>query len=808
MAEYVIDIVIKGQDGISKEMSNVQRQIQSLSSNAQAGTPKVRGFTSAQEDLSLKSRFLGMDVGMAASAVTGFVGGLAANKVIEWTSRMNEMGMSARATDNIYQELVANTESYTESADELMMRLRDTTRGIVDDTSLQAGANKMIQMGLAQNEDELQRLIGMAVDLRDAETSASDAINDFSLMLSNQSIQRLDNFGISSARVRDRIEELLASGEALDRSQAFTMAVMEEGQVAVDRLGTALDDNATAVERWGVRFQNVTSSIAVGISDVIEGVAGTTEAILGLNRIQANPQIQASVESGLTNLAYDNPLITDDIAYNLTKMMQDDPQRLEAFARMWSQSSDELQRRIIDQSDPYVNDFLSDLFGSVLYTGHFNGDVTELFDVAMQPIITKQQAQDATEAAEAAERHQRAVERMQAVMSGAHGLVDGARLIAIAFSDAALEARDVALQTESFNSSYESFIGTLSNAPEIQSIAGQAIFDPSAVGPIEASVEALERRYERMQQLAEETDYISDDDLETMQRLVEQAQAYRDNVQDAANTFANMNLSQIFGQTNGGRQGEFWDMILEDIQGYGDEDLYNSALDQANLATGRETEASRAFEDELSDIIAKIYEEQGFEAAADAEERTRLAYEQGLLAGMSVGDATEAARQAVGYRLGGGGGGTFTINPGDVPGQVAAENGLTIDQLLGLTGAQSAYTLPTGTFNLPGGELVPLEDLEIGVEHTDEMAANFGEMAETDMAPLATRFDEIDEKASNIYDTIAELDGLEVTPVIKFKMDTSNLNDWMRYLLMNAVTDNGGVVPGEDPRRRVTVNGR
>jgi hypothetical protein len=65
--------------------------------------------------------------------------------------------------------------------------------------------------------------------LGDKTMGVTDRMAYFNAMLANQSIERLDTFGISSGRVRQRIEEQMAATAGLSREQAFVNAVMEIG---------------------------------------------------------------------------------------------------------------------------------------------------------------------------------------------------------------------------------------------------------------------------------------------------------------------------------------------------------------------------------------------------------------------------------------------------------------------------------------------------------------------------------------------------------------------------------------------------
>ena len=127
--------------------------------------------------------------------------------------------------------------------------------GAIDRMSAMQGASKLLQMGLVGNADEMELMAKIAVKLGDQTAQAGDRVNDFALLLANQSVMRLDNFGISSGKVRKRIEELQKATKDMSREEAFKIAVMEEGATSLERLG---DTTALATTKTG----NITAAFA------------------------------------------------------------------------------------------------------------------------------------------------------------------------------------------------------------------------------------------------------------------------------------------------------------------------------------------------------------------------------------------------------------------------------------------------------------------------------------------------------------------------------------------------------------------
>jgi len=144
--------------------------------------------------------------------------------------------------------------------------------GTVDQMSAMTAASALLQQGLVTNAFEMEKTVELATRLGSQTVSATDRINDFSQLLRNQSIQLLDNFGISSGVVRERIKELQAATAGLSREEAFRIAVFEEGEKSLAILGERVDDNAAKFERAQARLADWRLEMAGKFTPVVASV--------------------------------------------------------------------------------------------------------------------------------------------------------------------------------------------------------------------------------------------------------------------------------------------------------------------------------------------------------------------------------------------------------------------------------------------------------------------------------------------------------------------------------------------------------
>lgn len=149
---------------------------------------------------------------------------------------LGSLGVQAQKAQLAFVAISGGTQQATAN----LNAMRSATQGTISDLDAMAAANRLMQMGLATNAEELGNLTSMAVRLGTAMgRDANASIEEFALLLANQSIPRLDTFGISAGQVRTRIAELQAATPGLSREQAFLTAVMEQGTIAMERLGDA-----------------------------------------------------------------------------------------------------------------------------------------------------------------------------------------------------------------------------------------------------------------------------------------------------------------------------------------------------------------------------------------------------------------------------------------------------------------------------------------------------------------------------------------------------------------------------------------
>ena len=148
------------------------------------------------------------------------------------------------------------------------------TKGLISDTEQMQIANQLLGMNIVQTDQQLEQVVGVSRRLGKEfrGLGAREAAEEFAIMIANMSVARLDSFGLSSGRVRERINELMAATEGMTREQAFFQATMEEGEKTMQRLGPEINTTSDEVAILGAAFANL--QVVLGSVAEESGIVG------------------------------------------------------------------------------------------------------------------------------------------------------------------------------------------------------------------------------------------------------------------------------------------------------------------------------------------------------------------------------------------------------------------------------------------------------------------------------------------------------------------------------------------------------
>lgn len=141
--------------------------------------------------------------------------------------------------------------------------MAEATGGMMSNAQMVASASDIISLGLADTSDGVVRLSNLVGQL-------GWDMQVLTLTMANDSMLRLDSLGLSMEKVKERMEELKAAG--MEASEAFDLAVIEEGEAKLELLGSAAETSAGKMKRAEASVANYTDALklqAVQLADNI-----------------------------------------------------------------------------------------------------------------------------------------------------------------------------------------------------------------------------------------------------------------------------------------------------------------------------------------------------------------------------------------------------------------------------------------------------------------------------------------------------------------------------------------------------------
>jgi len=206
-------------------------------------------------------------------------GAFAAIKSAQAAVDFVKMGAQVQAVEHRFTAFAGGAQQAQEYMD-AFARASDQT---IDRMGAMSGASKMLQMGLVESTDEMELMAAIAVKLGDTTMGTTERIDAFTLLMANQSKERLDTFGISSGKVRARIQELTKAG--YDAQEAFKLATLEEGRKALDLLGDTSELSATKIAKVEAAFSDLKTGLAVAAVELLDSAGILDRFAVGASMI-------------------------------------------------------------------------------------------------------------------------------------------------------------------------------------------------------------------------------------------------------------------------------------------------------------------------------------------------------------------------------------------------------------------------------------------------------------------------------------------------------------------------------------------
>lgn len=729
-----------------------------------------------------------LDIGIAAGML---------RTVQNVAENLNAVGTQFNQQSVLFERLAGEMGQSWESMRE---RLRAATLGVVDDLSLLSGANLVQRLGITDTPEELEELLGMIIRLKQPTEDVTTAIQNFGLMLSNQSLLRLDSFGLSSGRVKERMEELKEAG--LDTAEAFRQATFEEMRGEVERLGGAADAAASGpLQRFQVRLENIFQRGASNFTTGANAIIGLIEAIgeaADRNSREAAAEIAANAAEEAAGIAFSQSIEEQLDAEGLGERFGHD--FVEAALRAIAANP--------NLSDPFDIAEQMGFAGSMAFTGSQAES-----DAAIAAIEFIRQARAGALSTQAA-ASQRAFEqrRVGDLLLQMQQLRDfqAAQAAAAAPSPDLVRAggdqANMEWQMQQFAN-----LGGFARGQHTLPSGVLMPFGPAHTERLREAARGAAELLEQYEELAElNPDLgITDLEIEGMRNLRDEIGEAADEAQRLQENINNMSLSELFGQSRGGAAGEAMDAFAQYLRDQGvSQDAIDSFMTTANLMTGRETAQSRYFQQQALPGFFQIYQQGGVggnKAAAQAIMDYIMGYQATLGSGQMPSDPFSFTGYGIGAPGKSGPGetglpGGFSIFP------IPAEQGPHGNQA-GRGGGMDAATVEAGKLgfeSMAGSMATMAQDAPILQNAMSDVAESAPPAAEAAGA-LSKHVGDAGDKALKLRDHMRDLAKTHVVK-LKFEADVKGMPPWFLDLLNRGlatiIAQNGGTLPGLDARAK------
>lgn len=647
MSDYTVKILLTAKDEASGAVKNLARELTTLGVTGAGGAEVAStGFKKFTEDL--------REVYDQWTAAYGILQS-AWNKM----SDLYELGVQSADARRVLTSLTGSAQEAA-AAIEQMQR---ATNGVVSSLDLMQGANRFLTTGVATTTEDVTRVTELAVKLGQAMgLDAAKAIDSFATMLTNRSIERLDSFGIASDKVRMRVNELKKEGVLFQ--EAFNMATLEEATKTLERLGDSAVSVGAPIDIVKSKLSDLQAQLAENYSTGVYSLGGILLYLTG----NYPGQQEAIVSRTNTNADIAKPIIdlveqglgAADTSYLKTMILEG----LNALAKdpELINDSSELGIRVVEaMNNRGLWDFsvwgkLSDAMPSGEALGP-TGNLMQ-FGYILASSYSKV-LKDTEDAAAAAERLAGEQDRIAA---GAQRIADENAKAAAARaeelrtlqivgreSDAAFALTQK--QNDAMPSFHKMIWNELSNLYslnpifrfQLESIKDTYSFFGKTLDSIDWFMPTYMKQYEAKNlrivadTLSTDLDLlkkvnetalvpIGDEELATMQTMVDNANAIADAGQRAADAYASIKLSDLFGQTGGGILGQMTDSITAYMESIGKTDKEIQAMkDALDLASGRQTPGSQFYDQNVIPALAGLAPADAVRVSQAYDEMMRLA---------------------------------------------------------------------------------------------------------------------------------------------------------------------------------------
>ena len=269
-----------------------------------------RGAQQMQRTADTSGRDIGSVMGNAISSKLGALGwGAMIAGTIKVAQEAKDLAEELYATGAAAERLntgFANLAGGSTQAAAMLDKLREASRGTIDDMNLVQSASRAMMLGVTDDADTMARLLEVAIARgRAMGISAEQAFNDIVTGIGRMSPMILDNLGILTGGQKGMEEYAASIGKTADE-----LSELEKRQYLVNKVlqdsVTLTDDAASSAERLAAAQANLKMELGLIAAEALPDVKGAqADMIEGLAE-----QMRRHREAADAMIAYKDQLIS------------------------------------------------------------------------------------------------------------------------------------------------------------------------------------------------------------------------------------------------------------------------------------------------------------------------------------------------------------------------------------------------------------------------------------------------------------------------------------------------------------------
>lgn len=276
MADSKLRVLVSVEDLASRAIRKVTDGLGDMAKEGQSAQKKMQQFSQAM-----------MGVNQALELV---------KKVARGVKVAFEFAEAGKGIENAEARLAAFVGGAVE-AEKVIKAMDEALDGGATRFQIATEASRMFELKLADSAEE-------AAMLSQAITTTGGNMQDFSLMIANESYRRLDLYGIAVSDVKNRMKVLAVEQKNLTSQERFAIATKEELKRKMDMLTEAGYDAVTAYDKLRTSVGNLSDRFKLWVNE------GMEPAIKKLNTLFDLMEEATDTRDTLTE-AYERGIITE-----------------------------------------------------------------------------------------------------------------------------------------------------------------------------------------------------------------------------------------------------------------------------------------------------------------------------------------------------------------------------------------------------------------------------------------------------------------------------------------------------------------